>query len=331
MLRTIFILILSVFVMHVGCKRQNMEDEETQGSFPVVSVHAEKIIREDIPVSITVTGKTDVLKKEKILSPTSGKIVSLNVLEYQSIHEGDIIAIVRSKESQAAIDGARTLIQSAESQKQKAEAEKALALATEHESNTVLRSPISGIISSRNVTEGEFVPENSELFTIIDPSTIYFVADVPLHDIDQIHVGQSSRIRFSTNRDIEFDGTVDAMSPQSDLESQTVALRIRFAHLSSEMQQKLRPDISGTATIVTGVHRNAFLIPKSALIRNDETNSYFIVTVLQDSLSQTIAVHVGASTDSTVEIMNNELRPGMMIVTEGNYTLADSTKVTILP
>jgi hypothetical protein len=39
-------------------------------------------------------------------------------------------------------------------------------------------------------------------------------------------------------------------------------------------------------------------------------------------------VTVGATTDSSAEITGGGLRKGMIVVTEGNYALADSTKVT---
>ncbi len=81
---------------------------------------------------------------------------------------------------------------------------------------------------------------------------------------------------------------------------------------------------------MTGIHKNALIIPKSALLRNDETNTYSVVVMTADSLAQTVPITVGSSTNSTVEISGNKLQKGTIVITEGNYALPDSTKVTVV-
>ncbi len=331
MQRQIFLLLLPVSIFLVSCGRKHSdEEEESSAANAVVPVQVSVVSRGNVAVSLTVTGRTDVLKKERILAPVAGKIASLKVLEFQEVHAGDVLAVIRTKESQAAIDGAVALQKSATNPTQKSEAKRMLELAAGLQSSAVVRATINGIVSSRSVTEGELVAENTELLTIINPATIYFVADLPLRDVKQVRRGQSCIVRFPTIRNFELAGIVDALSPQSDLQSQTVRLRIRFARLNSGVRAVLRADMMGTVTIVTGIHRNALLVPKAALIRNDEMNSYSVIAVSADSLAKIIAVHVGEMNDSTVEVISNQLREGMTIVTEGNYALPDSTKVTIV-
>ena len=85
----------------------------------------------------------------------------------------------------------------------------------------------------------------------------------------------------------------------------------------------------GTARIVTGIHPHALLVPRSALLRNDENNTYSVVTVTFDSLALSVPVTIGVLTDSTAEITGGTLEPGTQVITRGNYALADSTRVTI--
>jgi multidrug efflux pump subunit AcrA (membrane-fusion protein) len=86
----------------------------------------------------------------------------------------------------------------------------------------------------------------------------------------------------------------------------------------------------GTARIVTGLHKGVFIVPKSAVLRNDETNAYSIVTFTADSLACSLPVEIMGMTDSTVAITNHGLKDGMSIITEGNYALADSTRITVV-
>ena len=83
------------------------------------------------------------------------------------------------------------------------------------------------------------------------------------------------------------------------------------------------------ASIVTGVRHHSFFVPKPALLRDDENNSFSIITLTPDSFSIALPVSVRAITDSSVEIAGHGLAEGMLVVTEGNYSLADSTRVTL--
>ncbi len=93
----------------------------------------------------------------------------------------------------------------------------------------------------------------------------------------------------------------------------------------------LRPDITGTAEIFTGMHNNVLLVGTPALLRDDETGTYSLVTVTSDSVAMRVEVQVAARNDSMAEISGSGLREGVLVVREGNYALADSTKVRILP
>jgi multidrug efflux pump subunit AcrA (membrane-fusion protein) len=71
-------------------------------------------------------------------------------------------------------------------------------------------------------------------------------------------------------------------------------------------------------------------VPKTALLRNDEDNSFSIVIITADSLAKVIPVVVGTITDSSSEVRAENLHPGMPVVIEGNYALPDSTRLTIV-
>jgi multidrug efflux pump subunit AcrA (membrane-fusion protein) len=122
---------------------------------------------------------------------------------------------------------------------------------------------------------------------------------------------------------------VSAIEPAADPQSQSVRARITFAELGSSERSALKTDMFGTARIVVGVHRGVLLIPRSALLRNDETNETSLVIVTPDSLAVTIPVSVAAATDSLVEVAGGGLSEGQLVITEGNYGLPDSTRVRV--
>jgi Cu(I)/Ag(I) efflux system membrane fusion protein len=55
-------------------------------------------------------------------------------------------------------------------------------------------SPISGIITKRNVAEGQYVKEGDVLFELADLSTVWVQADIFESDVSLIHLGQKVRV-----------------------------------------------------------------------------------------------------------------------------------------
>jgi multidrug efflux pump subunit AcrA (membrane-fusion protein) len=84
----------------------------------------------------------------------------------------------------------------------------------------------------------------------------------------------------------------------------------------------------GTVRIITAVHRQALIVPRSALLRDDENETYSVVVMNPDSLAHITPVSIGVLTDSTVEIISG-IEKEMTVITRGNYALPDSTRVSI--
>jgi multidrug efflux pump subunit AcrA (membrane-fusion protein) len=312
-----------------GCRKQNEADEETSSGKVCVPVKIHQLAQKDIESVITASGMTDALRKEKIVSPLAGKIIALNVLEGSHIHTGDVLCVIRTKEAQASVEGARTLMRNASTDRQRDDARRALALADSLQPQITIRASFDGIVASRNVTEGEVVGEQAELLTIIDPTTIVFIADLPIGDISKIQTGLSANIRFPQFPTMSINASVDAINPQAETQSQSVKVRLRFRHLADGQQKLLKANTPGTTDIITDTHRNVLVVDRSVLLHDDEGNAYSLVVMTSDSLAKIIPIRIGIQSDSTVEVMSDLLRAGMNIITEGQYALTDSTKVTI--
>jgi multidrug efflux pump subunit AcrA (membrane-fusion protein) len=314
-----------------GCGKKTGSDEEGGGEHAkaTVAVKATTVRRGDMEVTIRATGKVDALRKQKLFSPVAGRITSLMALEGISVRSGDILAVIQTKESQATILGAESLIRSAKTDEQRVEAQRALDMAKSTANSVAIRASVSGIVSTRSISEGELVAENAELFTVIDPASLMFVADVPSRDLQLLALGQRCSIVLQSLGAKPLMAVIEAINPQSDVMSQTVRVRLKLLTEDPAKRKLLKTDMIGDVTITTGVLKGAFIVPKAALLRNDENNSYAIVTFTPDSLSISVPVEVRGMTDSTVAIGNHSLKEGMNVITEGHYALADSTRITV--
>ena len=317
-----------LFLVLFGCNKpkENEGNSTTDARVPVKVSHLEKGTIESV---VTASGTTEAIRKEKIFSPIAGRVIALKVLEGSQVRTGDVLLILRPKEAQAAFEGAQTLMRNASTDQQKHEAQRALVLADSLQPQIYIRSRFDGVVASRNVTEGEFVGEQTELLTIIDPTTIVFIADVPITSISRIYQNLPAQIEFSQFANGFFDAIVDAINPQAEAQSQSVKVRLHFRNLTDAQQKILKSNIPGTVNIITGTNNNVFVVNRSVVLHDDEANTYSLVVMTDDSLAKVVPITIGIQTDSLIEVKSDFLRGGMNIITQGQYTLTDSTKVTV--
>jgi RND family efflux transporter MFP subunit len=320
--------LISVAFLIQSCKKTAQDEEEGQSPKATVVVNVDHVRTGDVAVTVDATGRTDALRKEKVLAPAAGWVASIKALEGTSFSPGEVMIVIRPKEAQAAIAGAEALLRVAQTETQKAEAQHALMLAQTSQSGIEVRAKFNCVVATRSAMEGELVAENAEMFTLVDLSTVDFIADVPLQILNKIRIHQQALVRLESLQKKDYEAVVEAINPQTDVQSQTVKVRLIFSVLSSSVRFALKTDILGTVRIITAVHRQALVIPRTALLRNDENETYSVVLVGSDSLAHITPVTVGILTDSTAEILSG-VKNGMTIITRGNYALPDSTRVTI--
>jgi multidrug efflux pump subunit AcrA (membrane-fusion protein) len=323
------ILIWCLSVMLCGCGGK----PETGEAVPtaVVPVKIAAVRRGDMPLNLVALGQTEAFEKEIVASPVAGIVTSLPISEGTSVKSGEVLTIIQTKESQATAAGAEALRAMATTPQLQAEADRAVQLARNQDQTVKLTAHRNGIVAGRHIVVGSQVAEGTELFAIIDPASVEFVALVPIGGLRSISVGQNAIVVMSSLDSLLFHAVVAAVSPEAESQTQTVRVRLRFVDVGPGERPLLRDGLSGTAQIETGRHSDVLLIPRAALLRNDETDDNRVVTITADSLAKTLPVTVGLISDSLAEVSAPELHEGMSVVIEGHYALADSTRVTVVP
>ena len=149
----------------------------------------------------------------------------------------------------------------------------ALAQAQDSLSKTVIRSPLTGVITQLNVEVGErAVPGTlnnpaATIMVIADLSIIEAELEVNETDIVAVELNQSAVVNVDALPDEPLEGIVteigtSAIQKQSSQEAKEFKVAIRLAHPSSA----LRPGLSCTADITTATRENVLTIPIQALV-----------------------------------------------------------------
>ena len=189
---------------------------------------------------------------------------------------------------------------------------------------SVLRSPISGIVTKMNAVLGAAVDTNQPLVEISDPSAVDIVMSVGPTEAATVHPGATVNLRSgekSTGEVIGV-GTVIDVAGTVDSASRSVSVRIRAA--TTRRPIRLGETIYGEITLST--RQNAVTAPLEALVPDGDGFKVFVVD--PKGIVHSRSVIVGGRTDKIAEIKSG-LTGGETVVTYGAYGLDDSVKVVV--
>ncbi len=189
---------------------------------------------------------------------------------------------------------------------------------------SVLRAPISGIVTKMNAVLGAAVDTNQPLIEISDPTAVDIILTVGPSDAATVHPGAKVNLRSGekSTGEVVGVGTVIDVAGTVDSASRSVSVRIRAA--STRRPLRLGETIYGEITLAT--RENAVIAPLEALVPDGDGFKVFVVD--PKGIAHSRPVVVGGRTDKIAEIMSG-LTGGESVVTYGAYGLEDSVKVVV--
>jgi RND family efflux transporter MFP subunit len=137
-----------------------------------------------------------------------------------------------------------------------------------------IRSPVDGIIGARQCGVGERVQEGDALFTLIDDAQVYAVFTVAENKGVGLSAGMPVRVEVPSLGNRLYRSAISIVSPVLDPQSGNLTLRA----LLPNRDGSLKPGLFIRVRVQTGEARQAFLLPKSALVsRNGAEASVYLV------------------------------------------------------
>jgi membrane fusion protein, heavy metal efflux system len=319
-----------------------------------IKLTTEEVRLQTLSPSLSLPGEitVDPDRSARVSSPVAGRIVEVRFKEGSVVKKGDALALVRIPElgkvraayTIAAAKGAtakanaqrlaelseKGLAPAYEAQTAKTEAQ---ALAAESAalgeqlaalgangsgSDLILRAPVSGMVVSRDVVVGQPINADYTLASIADLSEVWFLGRLFEKDIGRVRIGAKSAVTLNAYPNERFEGTVEYLGRQIDVNSRTLTARIRVANrgdlLNIGLFGSVRIDLEDAAKTKTPV----LMVPRTALI---EVAGKSVVFVRHpDDDFELHEVVVGEETASSVGIVSG-LREHELVVTHGLFTL----------
>ena len=174
-----------------------------------------------------------------------------------------------------------------------------------------IRSPVSGFVAERNVEVGDLARAEDILLRIVDLSTVRTVVNVVERDYGKVRVGQQATIRVDAVPAKSFPGIVVSKAPVLDPGTRTARVMIEIRN----PDLLLRPGMHARVTIVADRHRDALVIPLSAMLERD--GEQFVFEVDADSTARRRTVSTGIRDGDVIEVRQG-LSPESRVITLGS-------------
>jgi membrane fusion protein (multidrug efflux system) len=187
---------------------------------------------------------------------------------------------------------------------------------------TSIRAPISGVVAERLIKVGNMILPNQAVFHVTDLDPLLAVLHVPERQIGKLRVGHVATLKVDALDNAEFDGEIKRICPVVDPATGTVKATIEVFDPTGE----LKPGMFARVHIVHDVHEGVVLVPRDAVIEEDNESSVFVV---RDSVAVKQVVEIGYVNSVHIEVTSG-LGEGDTVVTTGKGSLRDSTKVEIV-
>ncbi len=187
---------------------------------------------------------------------------------------------------------------------------------------TTIRSPISGVIAARLVYTGNLVGLNTKLFVITDPTEKICRVWVPERDLPLMKVGQKAFVSSEISLNERFPGWIKRISPVVDPATGTCKVTIGIR----DGKNRLRNGMFVRSEIIIDVHKNTVLVPKNALVYENDREWVYMV---KDTLAVKRQVEIGFANGNRFEALSG-VDIGDQVVVVGQSTLKDSIGVRIV-
>ena len=190
--------------------------------------------------------------------------------------------------------------------------------------NTILKSPISGIVTARNYDEGDMYAMAQPLFVVQDITPVKLVINVSESKYSQIKKGMEVDITTEAFGERVFKGVVDLIHPTIDAKTHTFPVEIKFEN----DDEVLRPGMFARVTVNYGDNFRT-VIPDKAVLKQVGSGEQYVYILEADGTVKFTTVVLGRRMNDRYEIISG-VEDGATVVTTGQTRLRNGVKVDVV-
>ncbi len=188
--------------------------------------------------------------------------------------------------------------------------------------NTVLVSPINGVVTARNYDPGDMTGSAPVLSVGQLSPVVKVIINISENDLALVKQGMPVEISFDAFPAESFSGRIQRVYPTVDPATRTFSVEVQIANPG----ERIKPGMFARVAIDLGAQQNVVVLDRAVVKQPGSGNKY--VYVLSDGRVSYKKVTLGQRFDTTYELLDG-IEDGDTVVITGQTRLADGVAVEV--
>ena len=185
--------------------------------------------------------------------------------------------------------------------------------------NTTLYSPMTGYITDRKAFPQVKVMPDTDLYTIVDLSRVWIMADVFEYEAPNIRLGQTARVSIQAIPGRVFNARIDFLQPQVDPMTRTLKVRLNMDNPGV----LLKPDMYADVEFLVNIP-SKLTVPADAVLNSGDRQTVFIDR--GNGYLEPRQVKTGEREGDRIQILSG-LTGSERVVTSGNFLIDSESQM----
>lgn len=331
------ILSVSTALMLGSCSKSKNEQLVVVEEIPVVELDVAHTT--EVPRTGEYTATVEAFKTNNISSSTPNRIKSIKVDVGSKVSAGEVLVVL----DDASIEQLRVRLENMEREYNRAaklleigggtrqavdnartELEAARRQYENLKENTILTSPISGVVTARNYDPGDMTG-NLPILTVEQVKPLKVIVNISESEFTKVHEGMDVSLSFDVYGDERFPGKVYLIHPTIDAATRTFTVEVTIPNTDN----RILPGMFARVYINFGTSNHVVVSDRAVVKQSGSANRYVYVFNPADSTVSYNKVELGQRIGDTYELLSG-VNDNDFIVITGQTRLIDGSKVEVL-
>ena len=338
MMRNAVIALLTLGMMSCGGKKeenQTVQKEDSTQAQPVkVMVLSPQKIAKNLDITTTLEG----YETMNISPSVTGNIEKIHVEVGDKVANGQTLVTMNQQQ----YNNAKLMVANLTTEMRRVEALKETGNVTEQvydqtklgfdqakqsldflTKNTFVKADFAGVISAKNYQNGELY-SGAPILVLTQIRTLKAFINIPETYFPLVKEGMEVSLKTDIYTDKTFKGTIEVIYPTIDATTHTFKVKVKIPNTD----EVLRPGMYSHAMLALG-EIDAIVVPYQAVLKLQGSNDRYIF-VNDNGVAKRVSVALGQRFDDKTEIISNEIKAGLQLITTGQARLIDGSIINVV-
>jgi RND family efflux transporter MFP subunit len=186
--------------------------------------------------------------------------------------------------------------------------------------NTVIKAPISGVISEKTMNIGQMASAGTALAKVNNISSLYATIQIPQDKINNVKIGQPASVTLEGS-DKAYSGTAQNIDLSADATARVFNCKIKVDNTDN----MLHPGVFGKVELISDQKTQTISVPINALVGTEGDYSVFIN---DNGASKKQKVTIGDTEQNNVQITSG-IKDGDQVICTNTSNLQDGDEIEI--